>query len=63
MTLGGREGDKDGEEERIRSMPLQSCVIMDLRFKGISTVTFPCPPLKVSTVRILKYGNLTEGFC
>lgn len=52
MTLGGREGERDGEEGEEgageRSMPLQSRVITVMRFKGIYTVTSLCPLLKVS---------------
>lgn len=51
MTLGGRKGEKGEEKERARkrSMPLQSRVIMVMRFKGICIVTFVSPLIKVST--------------
>lgn len=63
----GKETKMAEEKERARnrSMPLQSRVIMVMRFKDIYTVTSLCPPLKGqprSTVRILKYGNHMKEF-
>lgn len=46
---GRRQRWRGGKERaRNRSMPLQSRVIMVMRFKGIYTVTSLCPLLKVS---------------